>query len=105
MSAQGAATGIRNGAADHDGQGRFFCIAEIFFYGENGCFGIQGIKDGFNQEQICTAIHQSAHLFVIGVETSSKVTARNPGLFTSGERDKGFIHRADGAGDEFLVGG
>ncbi|MCY1311664.1 hypothetical protein D9M70_619940 [compost metagenome] len=49
LSAQRTSRSIGNGTADHDRQGSFAGVAEIFFDSKNGSFGIQRIKDGFDQ--------------------------------------------------------
>src|SRR5450432_150694 len=59
LSTQRPSTGIRDRAADHDGQWFFLCITEIFFDGEDGSFRIQCIKNGFYQKQIHSTIYQS----------------------------------------------
>ena len=54
---------------------------------ENGRLRIQSIEDRFDEEQVDPALEETAHLLGIGSRTCSKVTARNPGSFTSGESE------------------
>ena len=87
------------------GSSCFFRIPEIFLNGEDGGLGIQRIKNGFDQQQVDTAIYQSPHLFIIGVGHFVETDGPETGIVDIRGKGKCFIHRADGAGDEFLVDG
>src|SRR5260221_13399841 len=102
LSAEGSSAGISDGAADHYGQCCFFCIAEIFFYCENGCLRIQGIKNCFNEQQIRTTVYQAAHLFIISVGYLIESYSPESGIVDIGIKRKCFVHRTDGGGDVFV---
>ena len=59
LARQGAAGGIGDGAGNHDRQldGVF---VEHLLHGEDCCLGVQGVEDGFDQDQIGTASDQAA---------------------------------------------
>jgi len=64
LTGQGSPTIIRDGSTDdkRDVLFRFFVQVKN---GMDGCFGIEGVKNGFQQEQIDTALQQTDSLFII----------------------------------------
>ena len=78
LAGERATGGVSDGAGDHHGRpviaiqpARF-----VFFDGENRGFGVERIENGFDQDDIGSAVKQSAQGIAIGILTSSNVTAR-----------------------------
>ena len=65
LSAQRPARGIRDGAADHDGQALAGLI-KGFFCGEQGRFGVECIEDRLDEESVDAAVDQGDHLAGVG---------------------------------------
>ena len=66
LSRKCPAAGIGNGSGNHDRN------ADFFFFGqkidsEQGGFGIEGVEDGFYQQDICPGFEQGFGLFVVVV--------------------------------------
>jgi len=67
LSAEGPSGGVRDGAADHDGQPRAGLV-KGFFGGEQGGLGVERIEYGLNEEGIDTAVNQGDHLAGVGCD-------------------------------------
>ena len=57
---------ISDGAGDHQRQ-LYGIFVEYMFTGEHCCFGIQGVEDGLDQQQIGATLDQAANCFGIGL--------------------------------------
>ncbi|MNN47443.1 hypothetical protein D3C81_1618630 [compost metagenome] len=65
LARQGTAGGVGDGAGNHDRQ-RNAQGFKFGFHREGGGFGVQGIEDGFDHDQIDTAFHQRTRRFAVG---------------------------------------
>ena len=61
LSTEGASGGVRDGAADHDGQ-PLSGLVKRFFSREEGRLGVERIEHRFDEKGIDTAVNQGDHL-------------------------------------------
>ena len=66
LPCQCTSTGISQRSGNHN-RDRLFALLRQFFNSKNGSFDIQCIKEGFQQNQICSTIHQTTRLIIIGL--------------------------------------
>ncbi len=74
MSGEGAAGSIGDGPGNDQRQ----FIPDFFtdsFISKNSGFGIEGIKDGFDQDQINTAVNKAFELFRISFDQLVKINS------------------------------
>ena len=65
LAGQGTAGGVGNGAGNHDRQVNAQCL-ELLFHRVNRGFGVEGVENRFNQDQVGTAFHQRFGRFTVG---------------------------------------
>lgn len=58
LARQGTAGGVGDGAGDHDRQFDSVLL-EHLLHGKNGRLGVEGVKDGFDQDQVGAALDQA----------------------------------------------
>ena len=96
LTAECSAGGICDGSADHQGKFLKVMIPKEFLGCVNGGLGIQGIKNGFNQQKVNSAFYQGFHLFVIGFCHLIKTDAPEAGVVYIRRKGQGLVHGANG---------
>ncbi len=72
LAGQRPAGGVGDGPGDHHRQIQAFLVA-VLIHGEHRRFGIEGVEDGFDQNQIDAAFHQAVDGVEIGRHQPVKV--------------------------------
>lgn len=57
--------GVGDGVGNYDWQINVQCF-KFFFYCKYCCFGVEGVEDGFNQDQVCFVFYQCFGGFMVG---------------------------------------
>ena len=90
---------VGDGAGDHHGHvdaARF----RDFCDGVKRGLGVQGVEDGFDQQQISAAVEQAVDLLAVGFTQIVKGDGAVAGAGYVGRDRSGAVGRADGAGDK-----
>ena len=66
LTRQNSARGIGDGARDHDGPALTPSFKDLL-QGKDGGLGIQGVKEGLNEQQVDTTIEQGLGLISVGL--------------------------------------
>ena len=64
---------------------------------KEGGLGVEGVEDGFNQQQIYSALHQGVDLFAVGSNQLVKGDGPVGGVVDIGAHGAGLVGRANGA--------
>ncbi|MNL03783.1 hypothetical protein D3C87_1243310 [compost metagenome] len=103
LARQGAAGGVGDGAGNHDRQfdAQFF---EHALHGEDRRFGVEGVENGFDQDQISAALDQAFGGFGVVFHQFIKGDVAVAGVVDVGRQRAGAAGRAEHAGDEARLG-
>ena len=93
------AAGVGNSARNHHREAQV-AFGKHFIYGIQGSFGIECIENGFNKQQIDTAIDKAADLRGIGFAELIIGYSPEAGIVHVGRHAGGFAGRANSAGHE-----
>ncbi|MCY1372972.1 hypothetical protein D9M69_602150 [compost metagenome] len=99
LAGENAAGRVGHGAGDHDGQADA-ALLEHFLGGVDGRLGVQGVEDGFDQDDVDAAVEQPVELFDVGGAQFVEGDVASAGIVHIG-RDRGRLGlRAQRAGHE-----
>src|SRR5690606_32822970 len=89
LARQDAAGGVSDCAGDHDGQA-YAAFFEYGFYGKDGSFGVEGVKDGFDQHQVDATVQQAFELFGVSIAQFVEGDVAGCGVVDVGRDGGGF---------------
>ncbi len=103
LARQGAAGGVGDGAGDHDRQFdvQFF---EHALYGEDRGLGVEGVENGFDQDQVGAAFDQAFGGFGVVFHQLIEGHVAVAGVVYVGRQRAGTAGRTEHAGDEARLG-
>ncbi len=104
LTAEGAATGVGDGAADHHRQALPPLFKQLFD-GKQGSFGIQRVEDSFYQQDIGTTIPQTLCLLMVGCHQLMEGNGAVTRVVHVGTQGGGAVGRTHGAGHKAGLGG
>ncbi len=99
LAGQGAAGGVGDGAGDHH-RARVAAVFEIGLHGEHGGLGVQGVEDGFDQDDVAAALDQRPGRLVVGVHQLVEADVAEARVVDVRRQRGGAVGRAEHAGDK-----
>src|SRR5690606_10716577 len=96
LSGQGASGCVGNGSGDHDRQFGA-AIPEVFLGCENGSLGVEGVENGFDQDDVGTTVDQPFDGLVIVFHQLVKAGVTEAGVVHAGGNWRRAGGRPDGA--------
>jgi hypothetical protein len=103
LSREGAPRGVGDGAGNHHRPapaGRL----EMLLDGKQRRLGVQGIENGFDQEDVCAAFAEPANRFGVVVDQFVEARIAIAGVIDVGRDRRGARGRSENAGDEARLG-
>ncbi len=104
LTGQGPSAVIRNGTAHHDRQGFLPAVFEKMIDRVEGGLGVEGVKNGFNQEYIHPAVHQAPNLLGIRLHQFCEIHRTVPGVVHIRTDARRLVGRTDGTGYKARLG-
>ncbi|RMR97359.1 hypothetical protein ALP75_205063 [Pseudomonas syringae pv. actinidiae] len=99
LARQGAAGGVGDGAGNHDRQFKTQFL-EHTLHGKDGCFGVEGVEDGFDQDQVGAALDQAFGGFGVVLHQFVERDVAIAGIVDVRRQRAGAAGRAEHAGNE-----
>ena len=104
LAREGAAGGVGDGDADHDGQAEGATLEDLVD-GEEGGLGVEGVEDGFDEQDVGAGVDEGLDLLGVGGDDLVPSDGAVVGPVDVGRHGEGAVERADGAGDEATATG
>ena len=99
LSREGSSTGIGNGTADHYRNIPLIFLLELV-YGKKGGFGIEGVKNSFDQQHIYSTCYQGFHLRCVSFDQLVKSNCSIPRVIDIGRHTGRSVGRPYRSGNE-----